>query len=82
MYNLHHKIQHQLVIELTKQCLYVLKDYIIENRGGKPRYNYIHQPPENLNNLTKLGRKYLKQYLIKKGLEKKVSNNNVRKMIF
>lgn len=67
---------------IYKNHIYVLKDYIIENRGGKPRYNYIHQPPENLNNLTKLGRKYLKQYLIKKGLEKKVSNNNVRKMIF
>jgi len=45
--------------------LYILKAYIIENRGGNPRKIYNEKKPENFDYLMNLGKKNLKNYLEK-----------------
>jgi len=51
--------------------LYILKEYIIENRGGDPRYE--PKKPENFNYLMNLGKKNLKNYLEREKIFKKNS---------
>lgn len=45
--------------------LYILKAYIVENRGGDPRYTHTEKKPENFDYLLNLGKKILKNYLEK-----------------
>ena len=52
--------------------LYILKAYIIENRGGDPRYIYTEKKPENFDYLLNLGRKFLKNYLEKNQDKEKI----------
>ena len=52
--------------------LYILKAYIIENRGGDPRYIYNEKKPENFDHLLNLGKKFLKNYLEKNKKLKKI----------
>ena len=57
--------------------LYILKAYIIENRGGNPRYIYNEKKPENFDYLMNLGKKNLKNYLEK--TNKKTNKKQIKK---
>jgi hypothetical protein len=45
--------------------LYILKEYIVENRGGDPRYIPAGKKPGNIKYLVNLGKKFFKNYLEK-----------------